>query len=188
MLCIGQAYGQKTTGREYYIKGGYAHSGLIQTSSATDYYGGSTFGFGLKNFFRNDWWLQTELSFLRQSIAWQEGNTSQQLNVKTVGLPILLSYRPGDILEGHFGIRPAAVYEARIFDQENPDNANNLGKDELGSFRVSLVAGGEVNISPLAIGLRYLYDPFKLAKSSMLEGAFGSARLHTIQVYGLIVF
>ena len=189
LLVTGELTAQNSRNWQYYGKAGWTYSTLLTKSeAAVGFAGGYTAGFGLEIPLRAGYYFQTELCLTRYKSAVGSDNNERRLSFTYVTVPLLLTYKYNDIFEFVGGVEGGFLAKASSTSVKNVTDIINFPPSDFSKLQVWPTAGLEINMSPLNIGLRYIFNPFKTFKNDQLSTAYPDARIHGGQLYGALVF
>lgn len=175
------------------LKGAGQLSSFADSENAASYKMGWNAGLGLKVPLRNAWWLQPELLYneYKAGLQYQAGGGTDTYEATYsftyISFPLLLAYRPSDIIEFHLGPQVGTLFRNDVKTTVGSQSFS-ISPNELNRWEFAAAVGVELNVSPLAFGARYTYGFSEVAESGMASSRIGRAKLQGLQLYGALVF
>lgn len=196
LLAEGQVHRDYTRARqetEFHLKGGWQSYNFAGSSFNTKAGSGWSAGVGFKVPLRYKWWIQPEILYSKRKAALDyPANTATAAHTiaysfSYVTYPILFIFKPNDLLEFQLGPQFAVLMNYRGTITSN-GAAVALNASDIYRWDYAAAAGLEINMSPLAFGMRYAYGLRELAITEQARGLLGTASLSGLQLYGALVF
>ena len=190
---IHRAYTRPEPVWHFMPKGGWQYTNFSGSSFSSSPASGFVAGMALKIPVRYSWWLQPEVLFSRRSAGLRYPATGSQpayevqYTFNFLEIPLLLSYRPNDIVELQAGPQ-LAMFLSSAAEATEGQASPGLPLSELNRWDVAVAAGVELNVSPLAFGVRYAYGFTQVASTDLANSYLGNAKLQGLQLYGALVF
>lgn len=190
---VHRAYTRPEPVWEFLLKGGWQYTSMADSGYDEEFRSGWNAGLGLKIPITGAWWLQPELLYSQRAAMLtypQSAATAAYEATYTfsyVTYPLLVAYRPNDIFELQFGPQFGVLLSNTVQRSGNKQQ-NVLSTADLNKWEYGLAGGIELNVSPLAFGVRYAYGLHKIAQTVLARKQLGNGRLQGLQFYGALVF
>ncbi len=190
---IHRAYTRPEPITEFHLKGGWQYNTLAGSGYTASYNSGWLAGIGFKIPLKYRWWLQTEILYSRRKTALQYPGSSAadafttSFTFNYINYPILLTFKPNDVLELQLGPQFGILLNNQSTNS-NSQSTRTLSPSDVSKWDYAVAGGLELNVSPLAFGVRYAYGFVALATAEQAKEILGNGSLHGLQVYSALVF